>query len=361
MLNKRTAVPRATAEGLTVADLSVAYDGPTVLDDVSLEVAAGEVVALLGPSGCGKTTLLRTIAGLERQQTGTVLLGDRVLSDDRTFVPPERRRIGMVFQDGALFPHLNVGQNVAYGLPRSERRSDRVVEALEMVGLTGLDRRMPGSLSGGQQQRVALARALAPRPGVLLLDEPFSGLDSSLRVQVRGEIYRLLVELGITTVFVTHDQEEAFVLGDRVAVLNEGRIAQVGSPDDLYRRPVDQWVAAFVGDANLLPVDDAVGTCETAVGPVPVAVPESGSSDPMASMVTGGRADLLVRPEDLRLDEGSTGTVELVEYYGHDAMVRVLLGDGSTVHARTGADVRWQRGDRVGVTYVGPGAVPLGV
>ena len=201
----------------------------------------------------------------------------------------------------------------------------------------------------------------SPGRSVLLLDEPFSSLDTSLRVQVRSEIHHLLLELGVTTVFVTHDQEEAFVLGDRVAVLNEGRVAQVGSPDDLYRRPVDQWVAAFVGDANLLPVDDAVGTCETAVGPVPVAVPESGSSDPMASTVTGGRADLLVRPEDLRLDEGSTGTVELVEYYGHDAMVRILLGDGSTIHARTGADVRWQRGDRVGVTYVGPGAVPLGV
>ena len=139
-----------------------------------------------------------------------------------------------------------------------------------MVGLTGLDRRMPGSLSGGQQQRVALARALAPRPGVLLLDEPFSGLDSSLRVQVRGEIYRLLVELGITTVFVTHDQEEAFVLGDRVAVLNDGRLAQVGTPDELYRHPVDRWVARFVGDANLLPVPSAVGICATPVGDVPV-------------------------------------------------------------------------------------------
>jgi len=349
MLNKRTAVPRATAEGLTVADLSVAYDGPTVLNDVSLKVAAGEVVALLGPSGCGKTTLLRTIAGLERQQTGTVLLGDRVLSDDQTFVQPERRRIGMVFQDGALFPHLNVGQNVAYGLPRSERRSDRVVEALEMVGLTDMDRRMPGSLSGGQQQRVALARALAPRPGVLLLDEPFSGLDSSLRVQVRGEIYRLLVELGITTVFVTHDQEEAFVLGDRVAVLNDGRLAQVGTPDELYRHPVDRWVARFVGDANPLPVPSAVGICATPVGDVPV------------SRDVDGPAELLLRPEAIRVASGGGGTVELVEYYGHDAMVLVRLHDGTFIQARTEPDVAFQRGDQVDVTYVGPGAVALDV
>jgi len=356
MLNKRVDLARAAAEHLAVRDLTVAYDGPAVLHEVSLEVAAGEVVALLGPSGCGKTTLLRTIARLERQVTGTVRLGARVLGDGHDFVPPERRRIGMVFQDGALFPHLDVGQNVAYGLPRSERRSNRVAETLELVGLAGMEGRRPGSLSGGQQQRVALARALAPRPGVLLLDEPFSSLDTSLRVQVRSEIHHLLLELGVTTVFVTHDQEEAFVLGDRVAVLNAGRVAQVGSPDELYRRPADRWVATFVGDANLLPVPDAVGTCETSVGPVPVA-----AVDATTGRTTGGPAELLVRPEDLRLAEGSTGTVELVEYYGHDAMVRVLLGDGSTVHARTGADVRWQRGDPVGVTYVGPGAVPLGV
>ncbi len=355
MLNRRTAVPRATAEDLSVQGLSVAYDGPTVLHDVSLDVAAGEVVALLGPSGCGKTTLLRTIAGLERQMAGTVRLGDRILGDDDAFLPPEKRRIGMVFQDGALFPHLDVGQNVAYGLPRAERRSGRVAETLDLVGLAGLEDRRPGSLSGGQQQRVALARALAPHPGVVLLDEPFSSLDTSLRVQVRSEIHHLLLELGVTTVFVTHDQEEAFVLGDRVAVLNEGRIAQVGTPDDLYRHPVDRWVAAFVGDANLLTVTDASGTCDTAVGPVPVARVSGEMNDQMQ----GGPAELLVRPEDLQLAEGSTGTVELIEYYGHDAMVRVLLGDGSTVNARTGTDIRWQRGDQVGVTYVGPGAVPL--
>ncbi len=360
MLNKRVDPARPSAqdraaEYLAVQDLTVAYDGPAVLHQVSLEVAAGEVMALLGPSGCGKTTLLRTIAGLERQVAGTVRLGSRVLGDGRDFVPPERRRIGMVFQDGALFPHLDVGQNVAYGLPRSERRSTRVAETLEIVGLAGLEGRRPGSLSGGQQQRVALARALAPRPDVLLLDEPFSSLDTSLRVQVRSEIHHLLLELGVTTVFVTHDQEEAFVLGDRVAVLNEGRVAQVGSPDELYRRPANRWVATFVGDANLLAVTDAVGTCQTPVGPIPVADVNA------TGRTAGGPAELLVRPEDLRLAEGSTGTVELVEYYGHDAMVRVLLGDGSTVHARTGADVRWQRGDPVGVTYVGPGAVPLGV
>ena len=164
-----------------------------MLSDVSLDVAAGEIVALLGPSGCGKTTLLRTIAGLERQQAGTVRLGGRILDDGTTFVPPERRRIGMVFQDGALFPHLDVGQNVAYGLPRAERRSSRVTDTLELVGLADMVDRMPGSLSGGQQQRVALARALAPRPGVLLLDEPFSSLSTSPRIIFRKDITHLPV------------------------------------------------------------------------------------------------------------------------------------------------------------------------
>nr|MCS5685029.1 ABC transporter ATP-binding protein [Acidimicrobiales bacterium] len=191
--------------GLGVSGLTVAYDGPPVLVDVSLGVDPGEIVALLGPSGSGKTTLLRSIAGLEKPASGSVFLGERIVSDHQVFLAPERRRVGMVFQDGALFPHLDVSRNVAYGLPRAERSSDRVTEALRMVGLESMAHRMPGSLSGGQRQRVALARALAPRPGVLLLDEPFSNLDATLRLQVRAEIHQLLVGLGITTLFVTHD------------------------------------------------------------------------------------------------------------------------------------------------------------
>ena len=241
MVNSRAIrVADTTPTGLRVDNLSVAYGGPPVLTDLSLEIAPGELVALLGPSGCGKTTLLRSIAGLERPTHGTISVGGRVVTDNENFVPPERRRIGMVFQDGALFPHLDVQRNVAYGLPRDQRRNGRVDEALAMVGLADVADRMPGTLSGGQQQRVALARALAPRPGVLLLDEPFSNLDATLRLQVRAEMHRLLVDLGITTIFVTHDQEEAFVLGDRVAVLHDGHLVQVGTPDDLYRRPADR-------------------------------------------------------------------------------------------------------------------------
>jgi len=326
--------------------VSVDYGGPEVLSDISLSVTPGEVIALLGPSGCGKTTLLRAIAGLERPTTGSISLGGRVVSGPGVFVPPERRRIGMVFQDWALFPHLDVARNVGYGLPRNDLSAERVRETLSLVGLDSAAGRMPGTLSGGQQQRVALARALAPRPAVLLLDEPFSNLDSSLRSQVRTEIHHLLVELGVTTVFVTHDQDEAFVMGDRVAVIHDGCLAQVGSPDDLYRRPANQWIATFVGEANLFPVqipDDNCPTCPTPIGPVPLVSEASGPTE------------IMLRPEDLAVSPGGDDVVELVEYYGHDTVVSIRLGDGTTVRARTDADVSFQRGDSVTVTYDGPG------
>jgi|TARA_Y100000310_G_C20617464_1_gene781410 iron(III) transport system ATP-binding protein len=335
-----------TPVGLEVDAVSVDYGGPEVLSDISLSVTPGEVIALLGPSGCGKTTLLRAIAGLERPTTGSISLGGRVVSGPGVFVPPERRRIGMVFQDWALFPHLDVARNVGYGLPRNDLSAERVRETLSLVGLDSAAGRMPGTLSGGQQQRVALARALAPRPAVLLLDEPFSNLDSSLRSQVRTEIHHLLVELGVTTVFVTHDQDEAFVMGDRVAVIHDGCLAQVGSPDDLYRRPANQWIATFVGEANLFPVqipDGNCPTCPTPIGPVPLVSEASGPTE------------IMLRPEDLAVSPGGDDVVELVEYYGHDTVVSIRLGDGTTVRARTDADVSFQRGDSVTVTYDGPG------
>lgn len=316
-----------------------------VLRDVDFRVPAGLVVALLGPSGCGKTTLLRIIAGLERADHGTVKVGDRVVAGNGLWVPPERRRVGMVFQDGALFPHLTVARNVAYGLPRNQRHGARVDEALEMVGLGGMGDRMPGTLSGGQQQRVALARSLAPAPSVLLLDEPFSSLDTVLRVQVRGEVHRLLVELGITAVFVTHDQEEAFVLGDEVAVMHDGRIVQQARPEELYAQPVDPWVAVFVGDANLLEGHARSGTAETALGPVPLAAPASGVGQ------------VLVRPEELHLGAGHDAVVDLLEYHGHDTVYVVRLDAGGSVRARSGSGPRHYRGDHVTVRYAGPPAV----
>ena len=333
--------------------VSKAFGSLQVLDDVDLVVAPGSTVALLGPSGCGKTTLLRTIAGLEVPDAGTVTIDGQLVVGPRTRVPPERRRIGMVFQDWALFPHLSVGANVGYGLSRDERRSGRVEESLALVGLAGFADRTPATLSGGQQQRVALARALAPRPRAILLDEPFSNLDTALRVQVRTEVHALLADLGITTIFVTHDQEEAFVLGDEVAVMTGGRIAQQAAPATLYDAPASPWVATFVGDANLVEGTADGVTASTAVGPVHL------------RDAAHGAVEVLLRPEQLSIhpvDEptsavGPVGRVELVEFYGHDSVTIVRFADGTTLRARTAGAPTVQRGDDVRVEASTPAAV----
>jgi iron(III) transport system ATP-binding protein len=333
---------------IEVSGVSKRFGPLDVLQDVSLRVEPGEVVALLGPSGGGKTTLLRVIAGLERPDRGEVRIGDRTVSGPTTFVPPERRRVGMVFQDWALFPHITVAANVGYGLRRNLDRAERerrVERALAMVDLDGLGDRNPTTLSGGQQQRVALARAIAPEPSVILLDEPFSNLDTALRAQVRGEVNRLLGDLGITTVFVTHDQEEAFVLGSEVAVMHGGRIVQQAAPADLYARPADPWVAAFVGEANLLD-GDATGTlASTPIGRVALA----GTFE--------GPARVLLRPEDIRVEPGDDATVEVLEFYGHDSVYVVRLDDGVPLRVRIGSMPAFRPGDRVRVTANGSPAV----
>lgn len=327
------------AASVEVEGVQHSFGEGIVLDDVSLTVAAGQSIALLGPSGCGKTTLLRTIAGLERPNKGTITVGGTTAVAPGTFVPPERRRVGMVFQDWALFPHLSVAKNVGYGLPR-RGSTEAVEQGLEMVGLAGLGERMPSTLSGGQQQRVALARALAPRPSVLLLDEPFSNLDTTMRVDVRSEVHRLLLDLGITAVFVTHDQEEAFIVGDRVAVMNEGRIVQFDTPHALYDDPCSRWVADFVGEASFLPCEASGNVAKGVLGPI------------ILDDEHRGAVEVLIRPEQLSLTDDGKATVENVEFYGHDAMVVVDL-DGQTLRIRTGPSITVARGDRVGVAYVG--------
>jgi iron(III) transport system ATP-binding protein len=343
-------MPHSVGTGaLAVDGLGKAFGRATVLDRVGLRVPAGRVVALLGPSGCGKTTLLRCIAGLERPDAGEVLLDGRPLCAPGVFVPPERRRIGMVFQDGALFPHLSVAGNVGYGLPRERRRGGRLAErqpgrveaALALVDLTGFGDRAPGSLSGGQQQRVALARALVTRPAVLLLDEPFSNLDTILRVQIRGEVQRLLADLGVTAVFVTHDQEEAFVVGDEVAVMLDGRMVQQAAPAELYRAPASRAVAAFLGDANLVPGVAAAGLADTAVGRVPLRAELRGD------------VDVLLRPEQLRVTAGAEATIDAVEYFGHDAVYLTRLPGGEAVRVRVLDAPEFRPGDRVDLDYVG--------
>lgn len=323
--------------------------GPVrAVDGVDLEVPTGSFTSLLGPSGCGKTTLLRIIAGLEEADAGTVEVAGRLVDGPGVHVPPERRGVGMVFQAHALFPHLDVGHNVAFGLRDLDTagRAHRVAEILELVGLFGLEQRMPSELSGGQQQRVALARALAPRPNLLLLDEPFSSLDAALRASVREEVRSILSDAGQTALLVTHDQEEALSITDRVAVMFDGQLHQLADPETLYREPATREVAAFVGDADLVHgaraasfmVDTALGRLAT-VGPVE-------SED----------VTVVLRPENVSLRPADDGgaTVRHVTFFGHDTLVEVVLEDGTTLRSRSGPGARLTRGDRVRTTIVGP-------
>jgi len=268
-----------------------AYGAVRAVDGVSFTARRGEIVALLGPSGCGKTTTLRLVAGLEAPDGGSIAIDGATVSGPGVWVAPERRRVSMVFQHYALFPHMTVAENVGYGLDRAPDRATRVAELLAMVGLGALAGRMPHELSGGQQQRVALARALAPRPAILLLDEPFSNLDARLRLMVREEVRDILKATGTTAIFVTHDQEEALFIGDRVAVLSGGRLEQIDSPEGIYHAPATRFVAEFMGQTRFLAGRAVAGGIETELGtiPQPLAVPP------------GTAVDVLVRPDDLAL------------------------------------------------------------
>ncbi len=334
--------------------------GPTVaVHDVSLDVRDGEFVVLLGPSGCGKTTTLRMIAGFIAPSAGRVRLG----GTDVTARPPWKRNAGMVFQSYALFPHLTVAENVAFGLemrkvPRSEIAS-RIAEALRLVRLGGLSERLPRQLSGGQQQRVALARALIIRPDVLLLDEPLSNLDAKLRETVRVEIRELHHELGITTVMVTHDQEEALIMADRLVVMSEGSVRQVGSQRDLYERPADRFVAGFVGRSNLLAgTVVAPGRFQTDGG-ISIACLD-GALGPGVIALRPER--LVLGPASAGLENRVSGTVELVSYLGSsiDVHVRVSPADRVVVSQPNRADGALPKeGDRIDVGWSASAAVVL--
>ena len=318
------------------------------VDAVDLEVASGEFVALLGPSGCGKTTLLRIVAGLEAADAGTVEVGGTPVDVPGVRLPPEDRSVGMVFQAYALFPHLDVDENIAFGLRRMDRasRDARVAEVLELVDLSGFGGRMPSELSGGQQQRVALARAIAPRPSLLLMDEPFSSLDASMRASVREDVRRILKEAGQTALLVTHDQEEALSVTDRVGVMFSGALHQVAEPRTLYRSPATREVASFIGDAVLLPATRAASfLVDSPVGRL--ATSES---------VVAERVSVVLRPESVELRRAADGpaTVQHVTFHGHDALVEVALDDGTSVRARCGPELDLQRGDRARLTVNGP-------
>jgi iron(III) transport system ATP-binding protein len=341
------------ATSLSVAGLRKAFGSSVVLAGLDLEVPTGSLTAVLGPSGCGKTTLLRLLGGFEHADGGSIRLGERVLCDERTHLAPERRAIGFVPQEGALFPHLDVAANVGFGLPRAERRGGRVEELLQLVGLGGLANRFPHQLSGGQQQRVALARALAPEPGLVLLDEPFDALDAGLRAQVRGEVRETLRAAGATALLVTHDQEEALSLADTVAVMRGGRIVQAADPQTLYRDPVDAEVACFVGEAVLLEGRLDGDRAETALGRLPTRGVDAGD---------GAAATLMLRPEQILCQdagpadsgEGPRGTVLSTTFYGHDATARIALRDGDReIVARAAGHQLPQAGDEVVIAVEG--------
>lgn len=313
---------------LECQNLSKSFEDIIALRDVSLRARPGSLTALLGPSGCGKTTLLRLVAGFEQPDSGTILINDHIVAGERHAVPPEKRRVGMVFQEYALFQHLSVEQNIAFGLRDSTTgKRQRVGDMLDLVGLPGYQARMPHELSGGQQQRVALARALAPEPAILLLDEPFSNLDTTLRAQVRKELSAILRSNGTTCIFVTHDQEEALSLADEVAIMLDGQIRQMAPPHRLYHQPVDQAVAAFVGESNFLPGKAHGTTATCALGEVPLQHHATGS------------VDLLIRPENLRMAPTSGSANARIlwrEFYGHDQRVGVQLADNLILTVRLG-------------------------
>jgi iron(III) transport system ATP-binding protein len=308
-----------------ILGLAKSFGGAPILRSVDLVVPSGALFAILGASGSGKTTLLRLLGGFERADSGVIEIGGRLVSGPGVHVPPERRQVGYVAQEGSLFPHVSVGANVVFGLPRSERRDRLKAEALlESVGLpASYAARGPHELSGGEQQRVALARALAPRPKLVLLDEPFSALDAALRIETRQAVAAILKAAGATALLVTHDQSEALSMGQQVAVLRNGALAQVAPPQTLYRQPVDAALAQFVGKAAVMPGHVAGGFATCALGRLKLALP-----------APDGPADIMVRPEQIRfVPETQAGAaparVLAVTYYGHDASVVVSLNAGA--------------------------------
>jgi iron(III) transport system ATP-binding protein len=301
--------------------ISKRFGDVVAVRDSDLCVERGEFVALLGPSGCGKTTLLRLIAGFEQPDAGEIALEERRVAGPGVWVAPERRKVGMVFQDYALFPHLTVAENVGFGVPRSARTT-RVAELLRLVGLEGYERRYPHELSGGQQQRVALARALAPGPSIVLLDEPWSNIDPLLRSTMRAELAHILRGIDVTVLFVTHDREEAFSLADRIALMRDGKVIQTGAAEDVYFSPADRWAAEFVGAGNFVDGSIAGDLVETLLGRFPVA------------NANGARnVQVLIRPEllELRPDPNGPGEVVGREFRGHDVFYEVRLPDGGTL------------------------------
>jgi iron(III) transport system ATP-binding protein len=334
-----------SVRAIEAQDVEKAFGRTRAVDGASLQVGHGELTALLGPSGSGKTTLLRVIAGFERPDGGRVAIGGRPVAGDGAWVEPEHRRIGMVFQEGALFPHLTVRGNVAFGAARAERVGD----CLELVGLAGRTDDYPHELSGGERQRIALARALAADPDVVVLDEPFASLDAGLRESLRSEVADILRRAGTTALLVTHDQAEALSLADTVAVMRAGRIEQVGTPEEVYERPRSRWLAEFLGEADVLPGTAGGGVVECELGRFP------------AARALSGHVEVVIRPESVAISAGpardshaAPAVIVRRAFYGHDQIVHLELPSGLQLRSRRLGFPAWHPGDHVRVWIDGP-------
>lgn len=342
--------PNAAPDGgiaLRCARVVKRFGDVTAVAGLDLAVATGKILALLGPSGCGKTTALRLIAGFERPDAGEIAIGGRVVSSPAGSLPPEKRRIGMVFQEGALFPHLTVAQNVGYGLRKEAGREVSIAEALELVGLSAMRLRLPHELSGGQQQRVALGRALAPRPDLLLMDEPFSNLDAALREQLQRDVAEILRASRATAIFVTHDQAAALSVGDAVAVMRDGRLEQTGPPAAIFHAPQSSFVAQFTGAADFLPVRRENGRLNTELGPLAAGGQDAGQygglpdgrPDASPPAIPGygdeARLELMLRPDCIECypDVAGPGVITGREFQGAFYLYRVRLPSGREVRS----------------------------
>jgi len=337
-----SSMDRPVSPILELRSISCAYEpNRPAIRDISFSAREGEILCLLGPSGCGKTTILRAIAGFEPVQSGEIFLSGRTVSSPSETVPTEERHVGMVFQEYALFPHLRVADNIAFGLgslPRTTR-ADRVQEMLQLTGLEGFERRYPHELSGGQQQRVALARALVRNPVVLLLDEPFSNLDPDMAGRMRQDLHALLRRMNTTTILVTHDHDEAFAMADRIAVLNEGRLEQMDSPELIYHMPATPFVADFVGQADFIPGQVQHGMVHTELGEFPNTL---GGED-------GTPLVVMIRPDDIRLTPNKAALSRIVarQFRGSENLYTIQLGSGQIVHSSESSTTVYQAGTAV--------------
>ena len=331
---------------IDVADVSRAFGRTRAVDRASVRIPRGQIAALIGPSGSGKTTLLRMVAGFETPDEGRIRIDGREVAGPGVFVEPDVRRIGMVFQDGALFPHLDVTRNLAF----SGASAARVAECLELVGLADRADAYPHELSGGERQRIALARALAADPAVVLLDEPFAALDESLRTHLREQVAAILRAAGATALLVTHHQEEALSLADQVVVMRDGRVAQDGTPEEVYARPATRWVAEFLGDADVLPGTAGGGVAECELGAFAV---DAGRT---------GAVEVVLRPEQLAITPGGAdgssdgrvaARVRRRSYFGHDQLLELELASGTGVRCRLPGGTVWRPGDAVDVRVLG--------